>query len=139
MTQGHRALEWLARRRSGESIALIAHRAGVTPATVRYATRPYGPFPRATQQLGRVTSSSTASQRARRWVALRKRGMTVAEIAEAEGMGVTQVRRVMRLTLLAPEVVERLVGSPDAVLEKVMRRPWPNGWGDQMRVLVPPG
>lgn len=41
----------------------------------------------------------------------------------------------MRLTLLAPEVVERLVGSPDAVLEKVMRRPWPNGWGDQMRVL----
>ncbi|RRD41199.1 hypothetical protein EII18_10440 [Comamonadaceae bacterium OH3737_COT-264] len=38
-----------------------------------------------------------------------------------------------------PEVVERLVGSPDAVLEKVMRRPWPNGWGDQMRVLAPPG
>lgn len=63
----------------------------------------------------------------------------VAEIAEAEGMDVTQVRRVMRLTLLAPEVVERLVGSPDAVLEKVMRRPWPNAWGDQMRVLAPPG
>ncbi len=50
---------------------------------------------------------------------------------EAEGMDVTQVRRVMRLTLLAPDVVERLAGSPDAVLEKVMRRPWPNGWGDQ--------
>jgi hypothetical protein len=50
-------------------------------------------------------------------------------------MDVTQVRRVMRLTLLAPEVVERLVGSPDAVLEKVMRRPWPNGWGDQILVL----
>ena len=49
------------------------------------------------------------------------------------------MRRVMRLTLLAPEVVERLVGSPDAVLEKVMRRPWPTAWGDQMRVLAPPG
>ncbi|NYT81631.1 hypothetical protein H0A70_09075 [Alcaligenaceae bacterium] len=63
---------------------------------------------------------------------------SVAEIAQAEGMDVTQVRRVMRWTLLAPEVVERLVNSHDAVLEKVIRRPWPNGWGDQMRVLAPP-
>ena len=63
----------------------------------------------------------------------------VAEIAKAEGMDVTQVRWGMRLTLLAPKVVERLVGSPDAVLEKVMRRPWPNGWSGQMRVLASPG
>lgn len=68
-----------------------------------------------------------------------QRAASVAEIAEAESMDVTQVRRVMRLTLLAPEVLERLASSPDAVLEKVMRRPWPNGWGDQMRVLAPPG
>ncbi len=67
-----------------------------------------------------------------------QRATSVAEIAEAEGVDATQVRRVMRLTLLAPEVVERLAGSPDAVLEKVMRRPWPNGWSDQMRVLAPP-
>lgn len=67
-----------------------------------------------------------------------QRAASVAEIAEVEGMDVTQVRRVMRLTLLAPDVVERLAGSPDAVLEKVMRRPWPCGWGDQMRVLAPP-
>ena len=60
---------------------------------------------------------------------------SVAEIAEAEGMDVTQVRRVMRLTLLAPEVVERLVSSPDAVLEKVMRRPWPSSWNAQTQVL----
>lgn len=66
-----------------------------------------------------------------------QRAASVAEIAEAEGMDVTQVRRVMRLTLLAPDVVEWLAGSPDAVLEKVMRRPWPNDWGDQMRVLAP--
>lgn len=65
------------------------------------------------------------------WVA------SVAEIAEAEGVDITQVRRLMRLTLLAPEVVERLVGSPGAVLEKVMRRPWPNGWDDQIRMLAP--
>ena len=67
-----------------------------------------------------------------------QRAASVAEIAEAEGIDVTQVRRVMRLTLLAPEVVERLVGSPDVVLEKVMRRPWPNGWSDQTRGLAPP-
>ena len=65
------------------------------------------------------------------------RAASVAEIATVEGMNVTQVRRVMRLTLLAPEVIERLMGAPDAVLEKVMRRPWPNGWSDQMRVLAP--
>jgi hypothetical protein len=48
-------------------------------------------------------------------------------------MDVTQVRRVMRLTLLAPEVVERLVSSPDVVLEKVMRRPWPSCWHAQKK------
>jgi len=26
---------------------------------------------------------------------------------------------------------------PDAVLEKVMRRPWRNGWCDQIRMLAP--
>lgn len=61
---------------------------------------------------------------------------SVAEIAEAEGMDVTQVRRVMRLTLLAPEVIERLVGAPDIVLEQVMRRTWPNTWSSQMRALA---
>ena len=62
-----------------------------------------------------------------RWVA------SVAEIAQAEDMDVTQVRRVLRLTLLAPKIVERLVDSCDAVLEKVMRRHWPSNWVEQER------
>ena len=62
------------------------------------------------------------------------RAASVAEIAKAEGMDVTQVRRVMRLTLLAPEVIERLVGAHDIVLEQVMRRPWPDIWTEQSRV-----
>ena len=66
-----------------------------------------------------------------------QRVATVAEIAEVEGIDVTQVRRVMRLTLLAPEVVERLISTPGAVLEQVMRRPWPNGWDDQIHVFAP--
>jgi hypothetical protein len=56
-------------------------------------------------------------------------------VAEVEGIDVTQVRRVLRLTLLAPEVIERLVSAPDVVLEKVMRRPWPNGWSEQVQIL----
>ena len=60
----------------------------------------------------------------------------MAEIATAEGMDVTQVRRVMRLTLLAPEVIERLAGAPDILLEQVMRRPWPIGWDEQMRIVA---
>jgi len=66
-----------------------------------------------------------------------QKAVSVAEIAEAEGIDVTQVRRLMRLTLLAPEAIERLVVAPDIVLEQVIRRPWPIHWHDQMRVLAP--
>ena len=65
-----------------------------------------------------------------------ERATSLAEIATAEGMDVTQVRRVMRLTLLAPEVIERLVDAPDILLEQVMRRPWPSVWNEQMQVMV---
>ena len=63
-----------------------------------------------------------------------ERAASVVEIAKAECMDVTQVRRVMRLTLLAPEVIERLVGAHDIVLEQVMRRPWPDIWIEHSRV-----
>ncbi len=91
----------------------------------------------------RMAAQDTALMRAlglaHHWQRLldEQRAASVAEIAKAEGMDVTQVRRVLRLTLLAPEVVERLAGSPNAVLERVMRRPWPNGWSDQVRILPP--
>jgi hypothetical protein len=65
-----------------------------------------------------------------------QRFTSVAEIAAAEDIDVTQVRRVMRLTLLAPEVVERLISTPGVVLEQVMRRPLSNKWGEQLRVMA---
>jgi len=64
-----------------------------------------------------------------------ERVASVADIAKAEGMDVTQVRRIMRLTLLAPEVIERLVGTPDILLEQVMRRQWPSDWGKQRQIV----
>lgn len=65
-----------------------------------------------------------------------QRVASVANIAKAEGMDVTHARRILRLTLLAPEVIERLVDAPDIVLEQVMRRAWPNGWSEQIRLLA---
>ena len=62
---------------------------------------------------------------------------SVAEIAEAEEINVTQVRRLMRLTLLAPAVVEQLVGTSETALEQLMRCPLPTAWKDQIRVLAP--
>ena len=62
---------------------------------------------------------------------------SVAEIAEAEEINVTQVRRLMRLTLLAPAVVEQLVGTSETALEQLMRCPWPTAWKDQIRLLAP--
>ena len=62
---------------------------------------------------------------------------SVAEIAAAEDINVTQVRRLMRLTLLAPVVVERLTGTSETALEQLMRCPWPTTWKDQVRVLLP--
>ena len=92
----------------------------------------------------RVAAQDTALMRAlglaHHWQRLldEQRAASVAEIAQAEGMDVTQVRRLMRLALLAPKVLERLADSPKAVLEQLMRRPWPNEWGDQQRVLATP-
>ncbi len=97
----------------------------------------------AREREARAAAQDTALMRAlglaHHWQRLldEERAASVADIANAEGMDVTQVRRVMRLTLLAPEVLERLAESPEAVLEHVMRRPWPNGWSDQTRVLAP--
>ena len=56
---------------------------------------------------------------------------SMTEIAAAEGIDVTQVRRIMMLTVLAPDVIERLTSPSIAVLEQVMRRSWPINWSEQ--------
>lgn len=64
-----------------------------------------------------------------------QRAASVAAIAEAEGLDASQVHRLMRLTLLAPEVVERLAAAPDLAVERLLGRPWPAAWAEQVRVL----
>jgi hypothetical protein len=92
---------------------------------------------RAAQETARDSALMRALGLAHHWQRLldEERAASVAEIAAAEGMDLTQVRRVMRLTLLAPEVIERLVGAPDILLEQVMRRPWPLSWSQQRQML----
>ncbi|ARU21554.1 nitrogen regulatory protein P-II 1 [Ralstonia solanacearum] len=65
-----------------------------------------------------------------------QRVASVAEVAEAEGISITQVRRLLRLTLLEPEIVEQLIGIPGATLEPLMRRTWPIEWHTQMKAIA---
>ncbi|WP_425219204.1 hypothetical protein ACPEAN_14780 [Ralstonia solanacearum] len=65
-----------------------------------------------------------------------QRVVSVIEIAKAEGIDVTHVRRLLRLALLAPEIVEKLISAPGGTLESVMRRTWPVVWHAQIYATV---
>lgn len=67
-----------------------------------------------------------------------QRVVSVAEIAELEGVDATYVRRLLRLTLMAPSALERLVERLDVALEQVLLRPLPVAWGDQVQALGGP-
>ena len=94
MGGAYRSLEWLSRRRDGESMALIAWRDGVSPETVKRATAPYGPFPAASRHLGRTITASTAlDERTQRWVDARRRGERVSDIARRDAVAHQLVSR----------------------------------------------
>ena len=63
---------------------------------------------------------------------------SITDIATVEGFDVTQARRLLRLTLLAPAVVEQLLANPDATinLESVLRRVMPLDWQAQGAVFA---
>ncbi len=97
VSESHPELDWLARRRAGESVALIARRAGVSERAVSKATSRFGPFPPADQQLGRsYLSSVLLEERRARWVSDRRRGVRVKEIAARDGVSHQSVARATR-------------------------------------------
>ena len=63
---------------------------------------------------------------------------SITDIAAAEGIDVTQARRLLRLTLLAPAVVDNLLANPDVAinLERVLRRVMPLDWQAQGAVFA---
>lgn len=80
-----------------------------------------------------------ALARAFRWRKLMETGAyaTVAEIAAADRVNDSYVSRILRLTLLAPDIVEAVVdgrqGNPMTV--RTLTRPFPVEWAAQRRDL----
>ncbi|MCX7313771.1 MAG: hypothetical protein NTV56_19135 [Alphaproteobacteria bacterium] len=64
---------------------------------------------------------------------------TIREIANAEKINETYVGRVLRLTLLAPDIVEAILNGrqpAELQLEDLLRR-FPVGWREQRMALSP--
>ncbi len=76
-----------------------------------------------------------ALARARRWQRMLEEGRfaSVRELAEAERVSHSYISRILRLTLLAPEIVERILdGRPGPQLAQLMQ-PFPIEWESQLQ------
>jgi hypothetical protein len=78
-----------------------------------------------------------AIARAFRWREMLENGTraTIAEIANAEKINESYVGRVLRLTLLAPDIVEAILGGrqPADVTLAVLMKPFAVEWTEQRR------
>jgi hypothetical protein len=76
-----------------------------------------------------------AIARAFRWREMLENGThaTIAEIAAAEKVNDSYVGRVLRLTLLAPDIVEAILGGrqPAEMTLATLMRPFPISWREQ--------
>jgi hypothetical protein len=83
-----------------------------------------------------------ALARAWRWQRMLDKGVytTVSEIGDAENISKSYVSRILRLALLAPDVVEAiLAGSTDqGMMLETLERPLPASWEEQ-RILLSAG
>ena len=76
-----------------------------------------------------------ALARAFRWKQMLESGefATIAELAEREGIATSYMTRVLRLTLLAPDIVEAILDGkhgPEVTLARVLE-PFPAAWAEQ--------
>ena len=82
-----------------------------------------------------------ALARAWRWQRILDEGAytTVSEISDAENISKSYVSRILRLALLAPDMVEEiLAGRTDQVLLlEQLEQPLPAGWEEQRTLLKP--
>ena len=62
---------------------------------------------------------------------------TIAELAEREGIAASYMTRVLRLTLLAPDIVEAILDGKQRPLVTLVRvmEPFPVEWNDQLPSL----
>ena len=83
-----------------------------------------------------------ALARAFRWKRMLDSGefTTVGELAQREGIAVSYLTRVLRLTLLAPDIVEAILDGrqgPEVTLARVLE-PFPVEWAKQELLLEMP-
>ena len=76
-----------------------------------------------------------ALARAFRWKRMLESGefATISELAESEGIAPSYMTRVLRLTLIAPDIVEAILDGkqgPEVTLARVLE-PFPEGWPAQ--------
>ena len=76
-----------------------------------------------------------ALARAFRWKRILESGefTTMAELAEREGIAASYITRVLRLTLLAPDIVEAILNGrqgPEITLAQLLE-PFPASWVEQ--------
>jgi hypothetical protein len=90
-------------------------------------------LPEAAEQPRRTDNTLVkALARAFRWKRMLDSGefATIAELAEREGIAPSYMTRVLRLTLLAPDIVEAILDGkqgPEMTLARVME-PFPGEW-----------
>ena len=76
-----------------------------------------------------------ALARAHRWQRMLESGecASITELAKAEKIDRSYLCRVLRLTLLAPEIVQAILDGrqPEEVTLPALMRPFPMGWGRQ--------
>lgn len=108
------------RRRGGRRLVLAPDGTDVTVAPIR-------------RHIDNAMVKAVA--RAFRWREMLENGThaTIAEIAAAEKINESYVGRVLRLTLLAPEIVEAILGGrqPADMTLAVLMQPFAVGWTEQ--------
>jgi hypothetical protein len=81
-----------------------------------------------------------AIARAFRWREMLENGThaTIAEIATAEKINESYVGRILRLTLLAPDIIEGILGGqqPPQMTLAVLMKPFPVEWERQWRTFT---
>jgi hypothetical protein len=100
---------------------------------------PEGGVPWAPPRKGVDNAMVKAIARAFRWRKLLETGAyaTIDEIAAAEKINDSYVSRVLRLTLLAPNIVQTVLDGrqPPALQLDALLKPWPIEWKLQNQVL----
>jgi hypothetical protein len=80
-----------------------------------------------------------ALARAWRWQRMLDDGVyaTVSDIGDAENISKSYVSRILRLALLAPDIVEAILAArtDQGMMLERLERPLPPGWEEQRRLL----